>query len=545
MSSGKNNDPVSIFVSERNKAKYNFILDPNINKLTTCTYPIMNINRVHPLIERLNAIINSYYPTASPLPNSDGKKCGELNSSDPLGEKISGRSIDVNTGIIDCNGMSDFECEDFSLDSLDSIFDESPIISNKDMNSSSTAQTNYPDSMNTSPPISNSSYSETTKDDIKGDFNFIPLSSPLMSKHSIQDNNYNSNQPLFHHQERNCSSDSINYHANQSNTINHNHLFGFNNIAANNVMSDNMFEQQSPFPMDSFQSPVADMPGFEWCSTLDWNEHTSYDNTIVTSLPYSAYHTHHTNTSADCSGSPAPSTPLGPMPPLELINPSHSQEEKFSCSSYSQDMSHLSATSHDLTGDLNVLGVHLNNLMQGTNNSSDANSRLLTDLTKSSLPLNDNHFTPPPSPNTDSKVFQRLSPPNIVTEHKQPRKRIVISKYSSSNTSPRKNKKIVIPREIKANHMDCHDYTNKVQYTKVISSIPKVTSQSFPTNSSRNEVRQLSNYTTQSSPINISLAHKNSFQKDCGITTRVEDIRRKISEMDDPEYLAHGTGIPR
>ena len=544
MSSGKNNDPVSIFVSERNKAKYNFILDPNINKLTTSTYPIMNVNRVHPLIERLNAIINSCYPTASPSSNSDGKKCGELHSSDPLEEKVSGRPIDVNTGIIDCNGMSDFECEDFSLDSLDSIFDESPILSNKDMNSSSTAQTNYPDSMNTSPPISNSSYSETTKDDIKGDFNLFPLPNPLTSKHSIQDN-YNINQPLFHHQERNCSSDSINYHSNHSNTIHHNNSFGFNNSAANNVMTDNIFELQPPFPMDNFQSPVGDMPGFEWCSTLDWNENTSYDNTIVPSLPYSAYHTHHTNTSADCSDSPAPTTPLGPMPPLELINPSHSHEEKFSCSNYSQDMSHLSAASHDLTGDLNVLGVHLNNLMQGTNNSSDANSRLLTDLTKSSLPLNDNHFTPPPSPNTDSKVFQRLSPPNIVTEHKQPRKRIVISKYSSSNTSPRKNKKIVIPREIKANHMDCHDYTNKVQYTKVISSIPKVTSQSFPTNSSRNEIRQLSNYTTQSSPINISLAHKNSFQKDCGITTRVEDIRRKISEMDDPEYLAHGTGIPR
>ena len=81
---------------------------------------------------------------------------------------------------------------------------------------------------------------------------------------------------------------------------------------------------------------------------------------------------------------------------------------------------------------------------------------------------------------------------------------IVISKYSSSNTSSRKNKKIVIPREIKANHMDCHDYTNKVQYTKVISSIPKVTQQSFPNNSSRNEIRQSSSYTAQSSPINIS-----------------------------------------
>ena len=91
--------------------------------------------------------------------------------------------------------------------------------------------------------------------------------------------------------------------------------------------------------------------------------------------------------------------------------------------------------------------------------------------------------------------------------------------------------------------MDCHDYTNKVQYTKVTPpTTPKVSSYLLPTNSSR---MQPTNYATPSTPINISLGNKSSFKKAGGIMNRVEDIRRKISEMDDPEYLAHGTGIPR
>ena len=542
LSSRKNNDPVSIIVSEKIKIQSNVILHTDLNRCSTNTYPIMNKPRVHPIIERLNVIINSSFPTASSLSSSDGKKCTEVNTSAPFKENASDRSIDVNSGIIDCNGMSDFECEDFSLDSLESILDESLVSSTKEMNTSSTAQTFYPGSTNASPPMTNSSFYSSTKDDIKEDFSFIPFTNGMNNKQNIHEN-YNFGPTFFNSHDRNCSSDSSSYHPNNTNTINHNHQFGMNTNTSNDAINDSIFELQSPFPIDTFQSPVSDMPGFEWCSNLDWNENTSYDNSIVPSLPYSAYHTHHPNSSTDCSNAPTTSTPLGPMPPLELINPSHSHEEKFPCSSYSHDMSHLPSTGNDLNGDLNVLGVHLNNLMQGTNNSSDINSRLLTDLTKSSLSLNENHLTPPPSPITDSKVFQRLSPPTTVSEYKQPPKRIVISKCSPSNTSPRKNKKVVIPREIKAHHMDCHDYTNKVQYTKVTPpTTPKVSSYLLPTNSSR---MQPTNYTTQSTPINISLGNKSSFKKAGGIMNRVEDIRRKISEMDDPEYLAHGTGIPR
>jgi hypothetical protein len=313
--------------------------------------------------------------------------------------------------------MSDFECEDFSLDSLDSIFDETPVTSHKQMDSSSISHNFSSDSANSSSFNSSSPFFASTKDDIKEDFNFIPFPNTFNAKEGIHDNS-NIGPPFIHYPERNCSSDSITGHPNNFNIANHNQPFGINHCGPNNSMNDNMFELQPSYETFSFQSPVADIPGFEWCSTLDWNENVSYDSPIVPSLPYSAYHTHYPNTPTDCSSSPAPMVPLGPMPPLELINPSHCQEEKFSCSSYSQDMSQLSASHHDLNGDLNVLGVHLNNLMQGTNNSSDVNARLLTDLTKTSVPPNDNHFTPPPSPNTDAKHFQLLSPSNVVSEHK-------------------------------------------------------------------------------------------------------------------------------
>ena len=115
LSCEKNNDPISIFVSKSNRLHPNFNLHPDLNRCTTITNVIMSKNRVHPLLERLNAIITSSFPAATPSSSSNnGKKCGEFIPSSPFEEKPNCRSIDVNTGVIDCNGMSDFECEDFS-----------------------------------------------------------------------------------------------------------------------------------------------------------------------------------------------------------------------------------------------------------------------------------------------------------------------------------------------------------------------------------------------------------------------------------------------
>ena len=87
--------------------------------------------------------------------------------------------------------------------------------------------------------------------------------------------------------------------------------------------------QPPPFPLETLQSPVTDMPGFDWCSNLDWNENASYENPITPSLPYSAYHTHTSVVSSECTNGSGTNAALGPIPPLELISPLQSQEEKF------------------------------------------------------------------------------------------------------------------------------------------------------------------------------------------------------------------------
>ena len=91
--------------------------------------------------------------------------------------------------------------------------------------------------------------------------------------------------------------------------------------------------------------------------------------------------------------------------------------------------------------------------------------------------------------------------------------------------------------------MDCHDYTNKVQYTKTtpISNIsPTKPHLSLSNDGFPNSL----NCGSRRAGINMSPNHRCSYKKTTGIINRVEDIRKKISEIDDPEYLAHGTGIP-
>ena len=562
MSSEKtSNDPVCVLVSSKssnNIPLYSkcIIHQRPVRCTTTKTSssstsnPMMSKPSNYPLIERLNAIITSSFSSAGSSPTYNGKKCGESNPNQSTENKLSCRSIDVATGIIECNGMSDFEYEDFSLDSLDSIFEDTPIEDpTKEMN---TADAYPSDSGNSSPPISNIPFCMNAKTDIKDDFNVISFPSAFHCKPGTENLNYG--HPFFHYSGRSCNSvgiDPTTLHPNTINMNNHNNSSNINHGTVNSLMNDNMLElQPPPFPLDTLQSPVTDMPGFEWCSNLDWNENASYETPITPSLPYSAYHTHSSVAPSECTNGSGTNAALGPIPPLELINPLQIQDEKFAYSGYPQDMSHTSSNNHNPNNDLNVLGVDLSNLMQGHSSLSDANARLLTDLNKSSLPLHDNHFTPPPSP-TDTKLFRTNNSSNV-REYKPPRKRIVISKANIS--TPRRNKKVV-PREIKANHMDCHDYTNKVQYTKIIPRTSNITSTSSTriTNSTRlnpipldnDSLRQTPNYVTTTSAMNISLSPKNPFRNTDGMINRVEDIRRKISEIDDPEYLAHGTGIPR
>ena len=551
LSSEKTNDPVCVLVSKSNKPHSKCILHQKSVRYR-CTNPMMSKPRSYPLIERLNAIITSSFSSAASSSSSSygGKKCGADHSKTSTEQKSAYvRSTDATSGLMNSNGMNEFEYEDFSLDSLDSIFEDSPMPPSTDMNSSTATHSFSTDAGCGSSPISSSSpFCMNTKDDIKDDFNYFSFPSLFHGKPGLE-YTPSCGHPFFQYPGSSSNNIGMNIPNFQPNTIGMNageQSTGINHGGINASISENMLElQPPPFPQDTLQSPVTDMPGFEWCSSLDWTENSSYDNSVIPSLPYSAYHTHSSTSSAEINSTTMSNTPLGSIPPLELITPLTPQDDKCSYPNYQQDLTYPSSVNHSIKNDLNILGVDLNNLMhENSSSSSNANARLLTDLTKTSFPINDNHFTPPPSP-TDSKLTRHNHLKNNNNEHKFPRKRIVISKCQLS-TSRKHKSKFIPPREIKANHMDFHDYTNKVQYTKTIpiKSVPsQLTSNNPPDNGQC--LRQLTSYAPTTPAIEISPSHKNSYKTMGGIIDRVEDLRRKISEIDDPEYLAHGTGIPR
>jgi hypothetical protein len=366
------------------------------------------------------------------------------------------------------DGMSDFEYEDFSLDSLDSIFEDTSIPTTKNMATSNAPQSSSFNSIeHTTLPTSSpgSSFYTNAAEGFKHDFcmNSVPSTNPFQYKSECESRYCH---PYFHQNGLN-SGPTMNPSNHQYNISSNptGQSTAFFHEGTGNFGSCNILElQPPPFPSDTLQSPVTDMPGFEWCASLDWSEHPPQDSPITPSSPYGSYpnSNHQMSQMGSNHTSSNPMGVLGPMPPLEMINPSPNYDENFLYSNFSHEMTARSTTTTTgSSSDLNVLGVDLDNLMEENSSSSEMNAKLLTNLTKSAMELTDNHFTPPPSPIDSKHLRGNDSKTSSNPQHaKHHRKRIVISKYQSSTT--RKNKK-VIPREIKANHMDCHDYTNKVQ----------------------------------------------------------------------------------
>ena len=276
------------------------------------------------------------------------------------------------------------------------------------------------------------------------------------------------------------------------------------------------------------------MPGFEWSSGLDW---APYESPIALSSPLTSYQPNdNSSVSMGCSTA----AHAGQMcQPLDMLTPSPIHDEKFVFNPT------VLANQPSDCEELKVLGVDLENLREGGSRignggaSCEANKRLLTDLTKSFTTL-----TPPPSPinnapsnhnHTKQKIRPRVSPKTIVT-----------TKNDKLTATKKCNKESIAtyPREIKANHMDCHDYTNKVQYTKVS---PKMQTSNSMIHHDAMSTRfqggnvQITNFIP--APFN-NKCEKNGGKKPVHIN-RVTELKTKIVEVDDPEYLAHGTGIPR
>ena len=113
------NDPVCVLVSSKTSNNIPLYSKCIIHQrpvmcttknISSTSNPMMSKPRTYPLIERLNAIINSSFSSAGSY-TYNGKKCGESNTNPSIENKLACRSIDVATGIIDCNGMNDFEYE--------------------------------------------------------------------------------------------------------------------------------------------------------------------------------------------------------------------------------------------------------------------------------------------------------------------------------------------------------------------------------------------------------------------------------------------------
>ena len=550
LNSEKTNDPVCILVSKSSKVYSKCVRINQKHVRRVSRNPMMGTKiRSYPLLDRLYSIINSSFSTASLSSSqsspSNEKACGEIDSL----TGANARPTNVSTSGIDRNQMSDFEYEDFSLDSLDSIFEESAINpAIQDIPDASNTNMHHPfssdNAANTSSSIPNLSFCDNAKDNNKYSANYNSFPHFWQNKQGKE--NMNGIPTFLPYNEsgldHTSAFDSVTMNSHQNNITMNNHCSINNNQLSHN---ESMLElQPPPFALDSLQSPVTDMPGFEWSSALDWTESTPYENAnTAPCLPYSAYHTHNNPHVVENSSrqSHIPTTSLGPIPPLELITPSSTtRDEKFLYPGFPQDLPLPSTEGIEQNNDFNVLGVDLNNLMLENAHSSQANARLLTDIATSSLSINDDHFTPPPSP-IESKSLGNGATYQKEQYKPHPRKKIVIS--SSQISTNRKSKKVA-PREVKANHMDCHDYTNKVQYTKTtpMSNISPIKAH---LNLSNDGFPNSLNCDSRTAGINMSLNHRCSYKKTIGIINRVEDIRKKISEIDDPEYLAHGTGIPR
>jgi hypothetical protein len=165
---------------------------------------------------------------------------------------------------------------------------------------------------------------------------------------------------------------------------------------------------------------------------------------------------------------------------------------------------------HHLQGDMRVLGVDLDMLMQnGPGQSDDTFFETMT-------------CTPPPSPDSSTAKHQILS-------SFDPLETSVQSKVIHHRSPPPPHT---------AHHMACHDYTNKVHYQMppIVVSRPMTTLVSSTTALTT---------PSPSSPIrHILFGPRQKYGRPSSGKAKGSN-RKSKSSIEDPEYLAHGTGIPR
>lgn len=198
------------------------------------------------------------------------------------------------------------------------------------------------------------------------------------------------------------------------------------------------------------QSPVSDMPSFEWTSPLEW---TTYENVDVV---HHQQHQHHPN-----------------QPLQQQLQ--HQQQQQ------------------QIDGDMRVLGVDLDMLMHGNQDSyfecSNGTSKRM--------------MTPPPSP---SSTNVRTPLHNV-------------------------NARVLTSREVAhAAHMACHDYTNKVHYVATCTNNANSNNAPVVVRPQRQIIYPPKKYGRP--PSNPNKSHSSS-------------KRKSKQSIEDPDYLAHGTGIPR
>lgn len=171
------------------------------------------------------------------------------------------------------------------------------------------------------------------------------------------------------------------------------------------------------------------------------------------------------------------------------------------------------------TSDMRVLGVDLDMLMQHNDE-----------------PFYMNSPTPPPSPDSSSSVSNVVMKPNSMTFEKV---NTAVSNKAASGSSASSSA---------PHHMACHDYTNKVHYqVPALELVPRSlvptpatlvtsTTSSNATQAKRQQARIVYNSGRQSKYARLS----------SGNTAKIRTSNRKAKQsIEDPDYLAHGTGIPR
>ena len=174
--------------------------------------------------------------------------------------------------------------------------------------------------------------------------------------------------------------------------------------------------------------------------------------------------------------------------------------------------------------DMRVLGVDLDMLMQ-----SEAGSEPFFEAMASA-----SADTPPPSPDSSSGVVTVNNKPNSMTFE-------ITTPPSSHPPQPRQPQQ---PRHrLTPHHMACHDYTNKVHYQMPpleLSRPPAPTPATLVTSTTTCNSKRLPRHVVYNSgrPSKYGRPPNNP-------PSGKTKTRKAKASLDDPDYLAHGTGIPR